>query len=594
MTLLQELAHPSFYRSFCCSMLITMILQLTVIFILSKRGVIMDVATAVRVRLRDFKMQASFFLRTLPSSATSSSSLRCLEGARQGNVAIITAALQLSKASLTNPNFVDPFGRTALMLASANGHEEVVKALLADERTDVNVAEWRDDKTALFIAAENGHAAVVELLVGRSDPTRTFRAPVLTPPMPLLTRSDEEQSIADLLIGQCEPDMTREGMTVLMAAVVAGQDDVVRVLLAEGRSDPEASTHFGETALVLGASSGHKEVVRVLIADDSVDFHSTNRWGNNGLSCAAANGHKAVVELLLSDRRTNPNATNFRPGRNTALMFVRLRLLFTQPLKLIYPNSTLAALAQQAAHSGHTGVVEMLLADGRADPNLRDFDGDTAFSIAVVASHVEVARLLLADERVNPNIADMHGVTAVGVAASHTDASIMELIVGNRRVDLNLQDQSGRTPLMIAVEKGLLATATALINDERVDPNIRRPHGGAGGNSNGDGSNSTALLAACGAGNVAMAALLLGCGRTHRTRPPDGSGSSWLNTHRRTFEAALVIVKRRGFLRLRGVVRAVVALRRLRVRASERAYNPAGGAGFVAAAERFRVAAAST
>jgi serine/threonine-protein phosphatase 6 regulatory ankyrin repeat subunit B len=51
---------------------------------------------------------------------------------------------------------------TALIVASQNGHLEVVRALLA-AKADVNVKQYQG-YTALMLATQNGHQEVVQLL----------------------------------------------------------------------------------------------------------------------------------------------------------------------------------------------------------------------------------------------------------------------------------------------------------------------------------------------------------------------------------------------------------------------------------------------
>ncbi len=55
-------------------------------------------------------------------------------------------------------------GKSALMLASENGHGAVVEALLQKEEAQIN-AEDSSGKTALMLASENGHGAVVQALL---------------------------------------------------------------------------------------------------------------------------------------------------------------------------------------------------------------------------------------------------------------------------------------------------------------------------------------------------------------------------------------------------------------------------------------------
>ena len=55
-------------------------------------------------------------------------------------------------------------GATALMLASASGHTEVVRLLLEWE-ADIDLQEKEDGFTALLLASATGHTEIVKLLL---------------------------------------------------------------------------------------------------------------------------------------------------------------------------------------------------------------------------------------------------------------------------------------------------------------------------------------------------------------------------------------------------------------------------------------------
>ncbi len=63
----------------------------------------------------------------------------------------------------------DETGCTALILASQNGHVELVRLLLAHPDVGVNKTTKADGDTALFIASYNGHVKVVRLLLAHPD-----------------------------------------------------------------------------------------------------------------------------------------------------------------------------------------------------------------------------------------------------------------------------------------------------------------------------------------------------------------------------------------------------------------------------------------
>ncbi|KXN67202.1 ankyrin repeat protein, partial [Conidiobolus coronatus NRRL 28638] len=71
-------------------------------------------------------------------------------------------------------DFKDHTGKTALLLASFQGHSETVKLLL-DFRASINLTDihgW----TSLMMASFSGHAEVVDLLLqARADPSATAK-----------------------------------------------------------------------------------------------------------------------------------------------------------------------------------------------------------------------------------------------------------------------------------------------------------------------------------------------------------------------------------------------------------------------------------
>ena len=96
--------------------------------------------------------------------------------------------------------------------------------------------------------------------------------------------------------------------------------------------------------------------------------------------------------------------------------------------------------------------------------------------------------------------------------------------------------------------------------------------------------------------------LLLADHRTVRSRPAvgaaagngngNGNGNESGEDAQAVYDAALRAVKKPRNARFRGLVRAVILLRRMRLRAAQAVYAP-GGAGFTAAAASFQAAAAA-
>ena len=113
-----------------------------------------------------------------------------------------------------------------------------------------------------------------------------------------------------------------------------------------------------------------------------------------------------------------------------------------------------------------------------------------------------------------------------------------------------------------------------MLADRRVDPNVA------------EGDGYTPLLYAAARRDVSLLELLLADHRTTRTRPSDE-----IPGRRAAYDEALRNVKRPRNARFRGLARAMVVFRRMRLRAALAVYAP-GGAGFAAAAASFQAMAA--
>jgi ankyrin repeat protein len=212
-------------------------------------------------------------------------------------------------------------------------------------------------------------------------------------PTALLART-WEPGVARLLV-EAKADLTivdDRGMPALHAACRESRADVARVILIDGRSDPEARA---------GPSS------------------------KTPLHCAAEAGCEAAVRVLLESRaslaaRTHPTAT---PNGNAT------------PIHL-------------ASAAGHAHVVKQLL-EARADPEQRDANGDTSLHVSVRAGHDRVVRLLLDAKAalVSPN---QKGYTALHLAAEQGHAALVEGLL-RRGAPSDAKSIDGETPLHRAV-----------------------------------------------------------------------------------------------------------------------------------------------
>jgi ankyrin repeat protein len=198
------------------------------------------------------------------------------------------------------PNLKDDYNRTALSLAAENGHEAVVKLLLAKDGVD---PDSKDDygQTPLRWAVNRGHGVVVKLLLAEDGVNPNSKDNSGQTPLSWAAKNGHE-AVAKLLLAEygVDPDSKDPcGRTPLSRAAAKGYKALAKLLLAEDGVDPDSKDDYGQTPLSRAVEKGHEAVVKLLLAEDGVNSNSKDNSGQTPLSWAAFSGHKAIVKLLL-------------------------------------------------------------------------------------------------------------------------------------------------------------------------------------------------------------------------------------------------------------------------------------------------------
>lgn len=128
------------------------------------------------------------------------------------------------------------------------------------------------------------------------------------------------------------------------------------------------------------------------------------------------------------------------------------------------------AIIEQASN-----VTKLFLETGRVSPDSQDKYERTPLSYAAQNGSPEEVRFFLASPTVNPNCKDKHGRTPLLYAirsgrAQNFKASLekFKAFIASPEVNLDCQDSNGRTPLSYAAEYGWLEEVQALLASPRV------------------------------------------------------------------------------------------------------------------------------
>ncbi len=190
-----------------------------------------------------------------------------------------------------------------------------------------------------------------------------------------------------------DPDLASaqasDGNTPLLAAIRAGNDDAMRLLLDRG----------AESEIFAAAALGDVQRIKVLLneeADRAVDF-GFDGW--TPLHVAARYGQMAAVEALLEGRGYLPRRSRNRITRTALHEAIAgghtemVELLLDRGSNVKPLDGRFWTPLHIAVDAGRLDVVELLIRRG-ADLNQAKRNGDTPLSMAEAAGLEEIAKLL--------------------------------------------------------------------------------------------------------------------------------------------------------------------------------------------------------
>ncbi|XP_066594349.1 ankyrin repeat and KH domain-containing protein 1 isoform X2 [Prorops nasuta] len=323
---------------------------------------------------------------------------------------------------------------TALTLACAGGHEELVELLLS-RGADI---EHRDKKgfTPLILAATAGHQKVVEILLNHG---------------------------ADI---EAQSERTKD--TPLSLACSGGRYEVVELLL-ERAANKEHRNVSDYTPLSLAASGGYVNIIKLLLSHGAeINSRTGSKLGISPLMLAAMNGHTAAVKLLL-DMGSDINA-QIETNRNTALTLACFQgrhevvsLLLDRKANVEHRAKTGLTPLMEAASGGYVEVGRVLLTKG-ADVNATPVPSsrDTALTIAADKGHCRFVELLLS-RGTQVEVKNKKGNSPLWLAANGGHLNVVDLLY-HAGADIDSQDNRKVSCLMAAFRKGHIKVVKWMVN----------------------------------------------------------------------------------------------------------------------------------
>ena len=366
--------------------------------------------------------------------------------ANNGSPAVVEALL----AAGANPDRALPAGETPLMTASRTGSAAAVRALL-DREADPHAREHAHGQTALMWAAAQGHPAVVRLLLEAGarvdDRSRVYRQVVSSSgnadrsgvfevmqggytPLLFAARSGDAASARILVAAGADVDAAAaSGTSPLVVAAHSGHGAVAAFLLAAGADPGAADAGYG--ALHAAVLRGDPDMVRGLLA--------------HGADPDAVLVRGTPARRVSADWRLPHNMIGATPFwiaarfREPAILRV-LAEYGADPSHQLGGENALMAAIQGSSNRGRFGIarpnpdeearrtLESVAAalDAGADAAARNGNGDTALHVAASRGLDDVVALL-AERGAALDARNWNGQTPLGLASGGTAVRLAEL-----------------------------------------------------------------------------------------------------------------------------------------------------------------------
>lgn len=320
-----------------------------------------------------------------------------------------------------NPHVLNNKQQTPLMCAAAGGNELVVRHLLERADVDVNATSpSRDfprtkDYTALAYAVENGHEQIVKWLLAHPRINVDLWDSLDTT---LMGSIKSNPGIAKLLVGHAnlKPEL-KDGLvghTVLATACEYGMHEVVTVLLTRNDVDINSLSDYNDTPLHLASKSRDLDTVKLLLAQDGIFPDARNIGGQTPLSIAIFAAE--IVEVLLARGDIETDSADAE-GRTPLSYAVEMGLDNSARLLLARHDVNVDSVdmygrtpLSHAAENDHANTVKLLLNHG-AQPDYADEDGITPMAFARMNGFDKIVTLLSSQHEtedfmpVNPPVA---------------------------------------------------------------------------------------------------------------------------------------------------------------------------------------------
>ncbi|HRI77149.1 MAG TPA: ankyrin repeat domain-containing protein [Alphaproteobacteria bacterium] len=399
------------------------------------------------------RLMAQMDAGALNSTAAQGSAIS--EAAARGDVKTIEALLDIG----ASPDTPDVNGKTPMMRAL---EQQEYRALEYLARMGAHIATAdMGHKNILHLAAEMNDTAALRILLPAGGAlnlqTRMESAAKMTPLMAAV-RAGAEEAVRILLHAGANPNIPdAQNMTPLHAAAERNDAGMIYTLVCEGHADIDRTANAGYSALHTAVIHKSAEAMRAL-CELGADAHLKDDEKRTPLNIAGWGGFLAGVKYLMEDVATETNEDDALQSRTQAFydaLFydhsdVADYMLQSGKVDMNRPTRGGEYPLQAALQNGQSDMAEKIIAAG-ADVNVKNTQGMSPLLLCALRNLVVPASLLL-QKGANPNLAPLSEPPLHAAIAG--DFPFMVTLLLDHGANPMQADSMGRVAIDLARQKG--------------------------------------------------------------------------------------------------------------------------------------------
>lgn len=329
--------------------------------------------------------------------------------------------------------------RSALTMACLEGDARIVELLLNYPNIDINTKDGQNGYTPLMDASYYGYDKIVKLLLDKKDIDVNIFNHLGHSAFSMAVKQGNLK-VVQLLLKVPNIDINiidKDGKSVLKFAYDIKNMKLIELLI----KTPNINVNIydllsGETLLLMACANGEENIVKLLLQNSKTDVNKSDKYNYTPLMTAIYQGNVNIVKMLLDhpEIKINEKAHNDK----TALY--------------------------KAVEDNKIEIVKLLLNHKDIDPNIPEkWNKDSPLITASKNREMEpIIKLLLAHPKIDVNYSTNFHETALIDAIRFTQVNNVKLLLAHPKIEINLRNYHKQTPLGVAIfehsRKGLTAS----------------------------------------------------------------------------------------------------------------------------------------